>query len=81
MLSEAAHISRLKATVAGARSDAEVKTKNPRALSKNAHAIVEVRLDRPVCVERFRDVGALGRAALRDRGSTIAIGIVTDILR
>jgi len=81
VLNEAAHISKLKAIVASARADAEIKKKNPRTLKSHAHAIVEVKLDRPVCVERFRDIGSLGRVALRDKGETIAIGIVTDILQ
>ncbi|CAE8599236.1 unnamed protein product [Polarella glacialis] len=35
----------------------------------------------PICIEVFRTCPGLGRIALRDRGVTVAAGIVTLILR
>ncbi|TVU16620.1 hypothetical protein EJB05_40193, partial [Eragrostis curvula] len=54
--------------------------KNPRLLTARQAAIVEVKLDKEVCVEEFSTLKALGRAFLRSRGNTIAVGVVTRIL-
>lgn len=43
-------------------------------------AIVEVTPVRPIPLEVFADVKALGRIALREGGRTVAVGIVTGIL-
>ncbi|XP_039819374.1 HBS1-like protein isoform X3 [Panicum virgatum] len=54
--------------------------KMPRLLTARQAAIVEVKLDKEVCVEEFRALKALGRVFLRSRGNTVAVGIVTRIL-
>ena len=46
-----------------------------------AAALVEVTPARALCLERYADYRALGRVALRDRGRTIAVGVVTGIQR
>lgn len=51
----------------------------PRVLKSKQIAIVEVKLDGPVCVEEFTRCKALGRAFLRSAGNTIAVGIVTRV--
>ncbi|KAK8958543.1 Elongation factor 1-alpha C [Platanthera guangdongensis] len=51
----------------------------PRVLKSKQSAIVEVNLERPVCVEEFSRCKALGRAFLRSAGNTIAVGIVTRV--
>ncbi|KAM3389511.1 hypothetical protein ACQJBY_011574 [Aegilops geniculata] len=53
----------------------------PRFLKSKQNAVVQVTLDQAVCVEEFSKCRALGRAFLRSSGSTIAVGIVTKIMR
>ena len=53
--------------------------KHPRCLTKNTSAIIEVELDRPVCIELYKDFKDLGRFMLRYSGSTIAAGLVTEV--
>lgn len=38
-----------------------------------------IALDRPVCIETFETLPAMGRFTLRDEGRTIAIGKVTKL--
>nr|CAB3488685.1 unnamed protein product [Digitaria exilis] len=54
--------------------------KMPRLLTARQAAIVEVKLDKEVCVEEFSSLKALGRVFLRSRGSTVAVGVVTGIV-
>ncbi|RLM64284.1 HBS1-like protein isoform X1 [Panicum miliaceum] len=54
--------------------------KMPRLLTARQAAVVDVKLDKEVCVEEFSALKALGRAFLRSRGNTVAVGIVTRIL-
>jgi elongation factor 1 alpha-like protein len=42
-------------------------------------ALIEVTPVRPMPLERFADVKALGRIALREGGRTVAVGVVTSI--
>uniref|UniRef100_A0A0A9GBG7 GTP-eEF1A C-terminal domain-containing protein n=1 Tax=Arundo donax TaxID=35708 RepID=A0A0A9GBG7_ARUDO len=51
----------------------------PRLLTARQVAIVEVKLDKEVCVEEFSTLKALGRVFLRSEVNTIAVGIVTRI--
>jgi elongation factor 1 alpha-like protein len=39
----------------------------------------QVTPERPVCLERYSDLRALGRVALRDGGRTVAVGVVTAV--
>ncbi|TFJ84718.1 hypothetical protein NSK_003750 [Nannochloropsis salina CCMP1776] len=76
---------RLTATLAKPLSEegrgaAEVKKERPRCLTGNMLALVEFQCARPVCVERFEDSRPLGRFILRQKGETVAVGIVTEIL-
>ena len=59
----------------------EVKKRNPRCLTRKASALVRVRLGEPMCLERFADFRALGRVVVREGGQTLAVGIVTELLR
>ena len=55
--------------------------KKPRALGPKNFAIVEVNaLERGMCLEKFADYKQLGRFLLRERGVSIAQGIVTEII-
>ena len=50
-----------------------------RCLVKNTTAVVEIEVDRPVCIELYSDFKDLGRFMLRSSGTTIAAGIVTEV--
>lgn len=77
-LVESANIVKLKALLN--KSTGEQLKKNPRCLGNNCVAVVEIEVCRPICVERYKDVKELGRVMLRVAGTTIAAGLVTDIV-
>jgi len=43
-------------------------------------ALVQITVERPVCLEVYTDFRALGRVALREGGRTIALGLVTQVV-
>ena len=51
-----------------------------RCLSKGMNAIVEIQTQRPVSLELYKDYKELGRFMLRYVGSTIAAGVVTEVM-
>jgi elongation factor 1 alpha-like protein len=51
----------------------------PRCLVKNSSAIVEIEVDRPVCLELYANFKDLGRFMLRASGTTVAAGLVTEV--
>lgn len=53
--------------------------KRPRLLTARQAAIIEVKLEREVCVEEFSALKALGRVFLRSQGCTVAVGVVTRV--
>ncbi|KAI9091731.1 P-loop containing nucleoside triphosphate hydrolase protein [Phlyctochytrium arcticum] len=77
-LSEQATITKLVSLLN--KSTGEVTKKNPRALAKNATAIVEIKTNRPLCIDTFRDSKDMGRFLLRAGPVTVAAGIVLEIL-
>ncbi|VAH54345.1 unnamed protein product [Triticum turgidum subsp. durum] len=54
----------------------KASAKKPRMLTARQAAIIEVKLEREVCVEEFATLKALGRVFLRSQGSTVAVGVV-----
>ena len=52
----------------------------PRALSPGDTALVQLTLERAICLELYRDCRSMGRVVLRDGGKTLAAGVVTAIL-
>ncbi|KAJ3692956.1 hypothetical protein LUZ60_012051 [Juncus effusus] len=54
--------------------------KAPQMISARQSGIIQVKLDREVCVEEFGSCRVLGRVFLRNSGCTIAVGIVNRIL-
>eukprot|EP00959_Pyramimonas_sp_CCMP1952_P083826 1753001-Pyramimonas_sp.AAC.2 len=42
-------------------------------------ALVQIDLDRPMCLERYSDYRALGHVVLRDASATLAVGIITSV--
>lgn len=59
----------------------EVIKKNPRCLTHNSCAVVEIEVTKPICIEKYADFKELGRFMLRVGGATIAAGLVTKILK
>jgi len=62
------------------RVTGELKRRNPRLLTKNSSGVVEIVLQRQICCELYSDVKELGRFMLRQSGSTLAAGIITEII-
>lgn len=58
-----------------------VMKNSPRCLLAKQNAMVEVALQDPVCVEEYSSCRALGRVFLRASGRTIALGVVTQIIK
>jgi translation elongation factor EF-1alpha len=74
-INEPATITRLYAIL-----DKQIK-KRPRALGDNVMASVRITPSRPICLELYSEFRQLGRVMLRDRGRTIAAGIVVELTR
>ncbi|KAF0891130.1 hypothetical protein E2562_005204 [Oryza meyeriana var. granulata] len=53
--------------------------KIPRFLTSRQTAVIEVKLEKEVCVEEFSNLKALGRVSLRSQGNTVAVGIVSRV--
>lgn len=77
-LVESANIVKLKSLLN--KSTGELVKKKPRCLGNNCVAVVEIEVCRPICVERYKDVKELGRVMLRVAGTTIAAGLITNIV-
>ncbi|BFZ17061.1 hypothetical protein BsWGS_20100 [Bradybaena similaris] len=63
------------------RATGEVIKKKPRCLVKNTSAIVEIELERSMCLELYTEFKDLGRFMLRSGGHTIAAGLVEELLQ
>nr|CCA19223.1 translation elongation factor 1alpha putative [Albugo laibachii Nc14] len=57
-----------------------LQKKRPRCIPRDTSALVEISTQRAICIELSTDFRALGRFAIRDRGNTIAAGIVMSIM-
>eukprot|EP00003_Mantamonas_plastica_P011740 TRINITY_DN2156_c0_g1_i8.p1 TRINITY_DN2156_c0_g1~~TRINITY_DN2156_c0_g1_i8.p1 ORF type:complete len:558 (+),score=185.96 TRINITY_DN2156_c0_g1_i8:128-1801(+) len=57
----------------------ETLQENPRFLGSNQAAIVEVLLEKPVCMEQYKRFKQMGRFMLRDGNQTIAAGVIIKI--
>ncbi len=57
-----------------------VEENNPKFLKVGDSAIVRIKPVRPIPIESFKEFPELGRFALRDMGSTIAAGVVKEII-
>lgn len=62
------------------KSTGQVVKNKPRCLVKNSSGIVEIEVQRPVCLELYKDYKDLGRFMIRSNGTTIAAGLITKIL-
>ncbi|XP_071964464.1 HBS1-like protein isoform X3 [Antedon mediterranea] len=63
------------------KSTGEVLKQRPRCLTKQTNAVIEIDVSRPISLELYKDYKDLGRFMLRYSGSTIAAGVVIDILK
>jgi elongation factor 1 alpha-like protein len=59
----------------------EIEKRKPRCLTREKSAVVQITCVRPICLETFTAYRQLGRFTLRDRGATLAAGIITEILK
>ncbi|MBS7645310.1 MAG: translation elongation factor EF-1 subunit alpha [Candidatus Bathyarchaeia archaeon] len=57
----------------------QVIEEKPSFLKTGDGAVVKLRPVRPVVIEPFKEIPQLGRFAIRDMGTTIAVGVVTEI--
>jgi elongation factor 1 alpha-like protein len=57
----------------------EVKKNKPRALVKGDTAEIQLVSEKPICLELYADFKAFGRFMLRQKGKTIAAGMVTKV--
>lgn len=71
-------LSRLRAIVN--KKTGEVDQRRPRLLPHKATAIVDIRLERPMCMELFSDSQQFGRFMLRSDAKTCAAGVVTSLI-
>ena len=76
----AATLRRFIATV-DKKGEAVASAKPPRALRPKEMAIVELDLDREVCLEREADCKQLGRVVVRAEGETVGAGLIRAILK
>uniref|UniRef100_UPI00358FF03A HBS1-like protein isoform X2 n=1 Tax=Myxine glutinosa TaxID=7769 RepID=UPI00358FF03A len=61
------------------KSNGEIVKRKPKCLLKGQNAIVELRTQRPICVELYKEFRELGRFMLRYGGLTVAAGVVTEV--
>lgn len=76
-LVEPAIVSKLKAQLH--KGTGEIIKKNPRCLTNNSCALIELSFQRAIAIEKYSDLKEMGRIMLRVGGTTIAAGLVTDI--
>ena len=60
-------------------SGAAIKAK-PRCITSGASAQVELTFSKPICIETYAECKALGRFVLRQKGQTVAVGLVLALI-
>ena len=61
------------------KSTGDVVKEKPRFLTKGMSAIVELKINRPLCMELYQNYRELGRFMLRYGSNTIAAGLITEV--
>ncbi len=56
-----------------------VGTKDPKFCKQGDSVIVRIKMNRSLCVERYKDFSQMGRFMLRDQGNTIGVGIINEL--
>ena len=77
-MNEAAMVKKLVAQLD--KNTGEVVKDKPRFLLKGMSASVEIKINKPICMELFQDYRELGRFMLRYGDVTVAAGIITDMV-
>ena len=54
--------------------------KRPKRLVKNNYALVTIKVDEMICLEKFDNNKSMGRIALRDGDQTVGSGVVTKLI-
>jgi len=62
------------------KSTGEVVRHKPRVLVRQSAGVIELQLQRPLCVECYQDNKELGRFMLRQQGKTVAAGHILEVL-
>jgi len=70
------HISKL---ISLTSKSGEVKAQRPRAIPSGSSACVKIKSSKVLCLEKYCDCRALGRFVLRQKGVTVAAGIITEL--
>jgi elongation factor 1 alpha-like protein len=63
------------------KSSGEVVKEKPRFLTKGMSAVIELKINRPLCMELYQNYRELGRFMLRYGSNTIAAGLITEVGR
>ncbi|MBR9680526.1 MAG: translation elongation factor EF-1 subunit alpha [Candidatus Altiarchaeota archaeon] len=59
----------------------QVTAENPDFIKAGDAAIVEVEPTKPMVIENYKEIPPLGRFAIRDMGSTVAVGMVMSVVK
>jgi elongation factor 1-alpha len=59
----------------------EVMAENPDFIKNGDAAIVRVKPVQPLCIETQKEIPQLARFAIRDSGTTVAAGMVTELTK
>lgn len=49
-------------------------------MPKNFNAFVAIEFDEKVCLELYKNMKQLGRITIRDKGDTLAAGVVSEFI-
>lgn len=77
---ETGRISKISSVLVSSKSKKVSKKTPPRLLHSKQNAVIEVALERAVCVEVFSKCRPLGRVFLRSMGNTVAVGTITRLI-
>jgi len=80
------HTAQISATIVEIMEKKDPKTgqtaqKNPEFIKNGDVAIIRVKPNKPVVIEKYSEFPQLGRFAIRDMGQTVAAGVVLDVTK
>lgn len=58
--------------------ETQVLKARPRCVPTGSTAHIRITCQRSICIETYGDCRALGRFVLRQKGATVAVGLVLD---
>nr|MDO8080630.1 translation elongation factor EF-1 subunit alpha [Candidatus Freyarchaeota archaeon] len=62
------------------RRTGQVVEDNPDYIKRGDAALVQLEPTKPMCIELYKEIPQLGRFAVRDSGTTVAVGVVKEIV-